>query len=64
MIEHLGIVEAVQDGKTTISVATGGCRSCHKESECGIGQVAGWTSLLLIGYFLWYLVKKSRQIII
>lgn len=41
MIEHLGIVEAVQDGKTTISVATGGCRSCHKESECGIGQVAG-----------------------
>ena len=40
MIEHLGIVEAVQDGKTTISVATGGCRSCHK-SECGIGQVAG-----------------------
>lgn len=41
MIEHLGIVEAVQDGKTTISVAAGGCRSCHKESECGIGQVAG-----------------------
>ena len=38
MIEHLGIVEAVHDGKTTISVATGGCRSCHKESECGIGQ--------------------------
>jgi hypothetical protein len=30
----------------------------------GIGMVAGWTSLLLIGYFLWYLVKKSRQIII
>lgn len=40
MIEHLGIVEAIQDGKTTVSVATGGCRSCHKESECGIGQVA------------------------
>lgn len=30
----------------------------------GIGQIAGWTSLVLIGYSIWYLVKKSRQIII
>jgi hypothetical protein len=30
----------------------------------GIGQIAGWTSLLLIAYSIWYLVKKSRQIII
>ena len=30
----------------------------------GIGQVAGWTSLALIVYSVWYLVKKSRQIII
>lgn len=30
----------------------------------GIGHVAGWTSLLLIGYSIWYLIKKSRQIII
>lgn len=41
MIEHLGIVESIDNGQTTVSVATGGCRSCHKESECGIGQVAG-----------------------
>lgn len=30
----------------------------------GIGQIAGWTSLLLITYSVWYLIKKSRQIII
>lgn len=30
----------------------------------GIGQVAGWTSLMLLAYGLWYLLKKSRQIII
>lgn len=40
MIEHLGIVEAVGDGQTTISVATSSCRRCHKESACGIGQAA------------------------
>lgn len=27
MIEHLGMVAAVHDGKTTISVAIGGCRA-------------------------------------
>jgi hypothetical protein len=30
----------------------------------GIGSVAGWTSLILLGYAAWYAVKKSRQIII
>ena len=30
----------------------------------GIGQIAGWTSLILIGYSLWYLIRKSRQIIV
>jgi hypothetical protein len=30
----------------------------------GIGQIAGLTSLVLIAYSVWYLVKKSRQIII
>ncbi|GEP44211.1 hypothetical protein [Brevifollis gellanilyticus] len=30
----------------------------------GIGQIAGWTSLLLIAYSAWYLIRKSRQIII
>jgi hypothetical protein len=30
----------------------------------GIGMVAGWTSLLLLGYGIWYLVRKSRSIIV
>jgi hypothetical protein len=30
----------------------------------GIGQIAGLTSLALIAYSVWYLFKKSRQIII
>ncbi len=30
----------------------------------GIGQIAGLTSLALIVYSVWYLFKKSRQIII
>ena len=29
-----------------------------------LGLVAGWTSLGLIGYSFWYLIKKSRQIIV
>lgn len=30
----------------------------------GLGMVAGWTSLLLIGYGVWYLIRKSRTIIV
>lgn len=29
----------------------------------GVGVVAGWTSLVLIAYGLWYLLRKSRTII-
>jgi hypothetical protein len=39
----------------------------EKAVELGIthlGHIAGWTSLVLIAYSIWYLVKKSRQIII
>ncbi len=39
----------------------------EKTAELGIrhlGLIAGWTSLLLIGYGLWYLIKKSRTIIV
>jgi hypothetical protein len=30
----------------------------------GLGVVAGWTSLILIGYGIWYVTRKSRTIII
>jgi hypothetical protein len=30
----------------------------------GLGNFAGWTSLFLIGYGIWYLIKKARTIII
>ncbi len=30
----------------------------------GLGMVAGWTSLVLIGYGIWYLLRKSRTIIV
>lgn len=30
----------------------------------GLGYVAGWTSLALVAYGLWYLIKKSRHIIV
>lgn len=30
----------------------------------GLEMVAGWTSLLLIGYGVWYLIRKSRTIIV
>lgn len=30
----------------------------------GIGQIAGITSLFLVGYAIWYSVKKSHQIIV
>ncbi len=30
----------------------------------GLGMIAGWTSLILIGYGIWYIVKKSRTIIV
>jgi hypothetical protein len=36
-------------------------------AELGIGYlgaIAGWTSLCLIGYGVWYLAKKSRSIIV
>lgn len=29
----------------------------------GLGLVAGWVSLLLLAYGLWYLFRKSRTII-
>ena len=29
----------------------------------GLGMIAGWTSLFLIGYGIWYVVRKSRTII-
>lgn len=29
-----------------------------------LGLIAGWTSIGLIGYSFWYLIKKSRQIIV
>lgn len=29
----------------------------------GLGVVAGWTCLLLLGYGIWYLFRKSRTII-
>jgi uncharacterized membrane protein len=30
----------------------------------GLGLFAGWLSLVLTGYGIWYIVKKSRRIII
>ena len=30
----------------------------------GLGWVAGWTTLVLIVYGVWYITKKSRTIII
>ncbi|HCN31045.1 MAG TPA: hypothetical protein DIT64_20480 [Verrucomicrobiales bacterium] len=30
----------------------------------GLGMLAGWLSLALTGYGVWYVVKKSRRIII
>jgi hypothetical protein len=30
----------------------------------GWGMFAGWTTLILIAYGAWYMVKKSKQIII
>ncbi len=29
-----------------------------------VGQLAGWTTLLLVGYSAWYLFKKSSKIIV
>lgn len=30
----------------------------------GLGVLAGWLSLVLIGYGAWYVFKKSRRIIV
>jgi hypothetical protein len=30
----------------------------------GLGMFAGWMSLVLVGYGIWYIVKKSRTIIV
>ena len=30
----------------------------------GLGMIAGWTSLLLVIYGVWYVTKKCRTIII
>lgn len=39
----------------------------EKTAELGIrhlGFIAGWTTLALIAYGVWYLIKKSRSIIV
>ncbi len=39
----------------------------ERAQELGVsylGMFAGWTSLVLIGYGIWYLAKKARSIIV
>ena len=36
----------------------------EKAEAMGVALFAGWLSLVLTGYGIWYVVKKSRRIII
>ena len=40
MIEHRGILQSVESGKSIVAMETAGCGTCSQSSGCGIGRLA------------------------